>query len=191
MAIRTVSIYQLKIALKHVRPPVWRRVQVPSNIALQDLHLVIQAAMGWENCHLHCFNFGGRQFSAAFAPGELLEMEMENEQGKLLSTFIKAPKDCFTYEYDFGDDWEHQVTLEKLLPLDPELPVSYYPLCIAGKRACPPEDCGGPFGYADLLRALADPTHPDHNEMMEWASDIDPEAFDPAARSAHIKSIGC
>lgn len=172
---QTPTIYQLKIALRGLRPPIWRRVLVPSDIRLDALHHVLQATMGWSNSHLHAFTFDDRVFGE-IDPSYGNDLEMENERRFKLSTLIKEPGARFFYEYDFGDSWEHAVTLEATLPADPAIE---YPICIKGKRACPPEDCGGVWGYMNLLEILSDPSHEEHRAMSEWAgTDLDPEEFD-------------
>ncbi len=171
------NVYQLKIVLSDIRPQIWRRVQIPWDIRLDDLHLVLQAAMGWTNSHLHCFMFGDRRFTMPYEEGALEELQMEDERKLRLNDLISASKDTFLYTYDFGDDWEHVVTLEKVLP---PFPNTRYPLCMAGKRACPPEDCGSVPGYVSLLKVLANPRHPEHKDMKQWVGrKYDPELFDP------------
>lgn len=170
------TIYQLKIVLQGVRPQIWRRVQVPSDIALEELHLVLQAVMGWTNSHLHAFRFGQRRYTMPYEDGVLEELQMEDERDVCLSELITEPKQTFEYEYDFGDNWQHLVTLEKILSAAPDVK---YPLCLAGKRACPPEDCGGIWGYADLLKVLRNPSHPEYKDMRAWAGRrFDAEVFD-------------
>jgi hypothetical protein len=170
------SVYQLKIVLEDVRPQIMRRVLVPADIPLNALHEVLQVAMGWTDSHLHSFAFGEREFTAHYEEGDLEELDMEDERGVPLSGLITAPKATFTYQYDFGDNWQHIVTLEKVLPPDPN---SEYPVCLAGKRACPPDDCGGTWGYAGLLKVLRDPTHPEYRDMRTWVGrKFDSELFD-------------
>lgn len=170
--------YQLKITLDSIKPPIWRRVLVP-DCTLADLHEVIQVAMGWEEAHMHEFVIGQRRFQTPppFGDGVLMEGVEPAEQLLLSEVVPDSPKKRFqfSYVYDFGDDWEHTITVEKVEQTD-EAPVK--PVCLAGERGCPPEDCGGPWGYGDLLEALADRKHPDHEDMMEWCGPIDPEAFD-------------
>ncbi len=170
------TVYQLKIVLLGVRPQIVRRVQVPADMRLDNLHMVVQVAMGWTNSHLHSFSFGKRAFTIPFEEGYLEEMEMEDERSVLLSQLLTEPKAQFEYEYDFGDGWQHVITLEKILSA---VPNTTYPLCLDGKRACPPEDCGGVWGYSDLLKVLANPAHPDYKEMKSWIGrKFDPELFD-------------
>ena len=163
------NIYQIKVTLKDIRPPIWRRLQVPGNISLAELHDIIQNAMGWGNYHLYTFNIGGEEYGI---PDDGWDVRPDTRF--FLNELPEGYK--FTYIYDMGDWWKHEVKIEKILP--PEEGVSY-PRCIKGRRACPPEDCGGPWGYAGLLEALADPEHPEHDDYLEWlGGEFDPEAFD-------------
>jgi hypothetical protein len=165
-------IYQLKITLRDIKPPVWRRVQV-EDCTLAKLHEVIQTCMGWSNSHLHAFEVGGEQYGEPDPDGM---METEDERRLKLSQVVARGFQKFSYTYDFGDNWEHTIQVEKVL--DPE-PGVRNPRCIAGKRACPPEDCGGPWGYAEFLEAIQNPGHEQHEEMLEWVGgEFDPEAFD-------------
>jgi hypothetical protein len=169
-----MNIYQIKITLKHIHPPVWRRIQVPADIKLGKLHRILQVAMGWTDAHLHAFRVRHETYGVP-DPDALFDTEMKNERNVHLDR-IAAGGDTFIYEYDFGDGWEHELKTEKVLPTEKG---RRYPLCLAGSRACPPEDCGGPPGYKRLLEALRDPKHEDHEEMREWIGDkFDPEAFD-------------
>ena len=184
MSSRTASpIYQLKVTLKRIRPPIWRRVQVPGDIGLAALHGVIQTVMGWYDCHLHAFTIDG----------ELFYQDRETAQecgGRVigrtrLNQVVQHEKARFLYEYDFGDSWEHEILVEKILPPEPGIA---YPRCLAGKRACPPEDVGGTWGYEELLSAIADPDHPERDEMLEWVGDaFDPEAFDVEAMDMALR----
>jgi len=169
----TQTIYQLKITLKDIRPPIWRRVQVPSDITLDQLHWVIQISMGWTNSHLHSFTIQGIDYGEPTPEFGFDEMGLQNEEPVKLSQVIRGEKFKFLYLYDFGDSWEHEILVEKVLEADPEI---NYPICIKGKRACPPEDCGGAWGYGSFLEAIQDPSHPEHEEMLEWVGgEFDPE----------------
>ncbi len=174
----TAKIYQFKISLKGIRPPIWRRVLVPANYTFKELHDVIQNAMGWYDCHLHQFeikNFKGRIIIGTEEFDEYDDCD-EFEHKVKLSKYFKLPKDKATYEYDFGDGWEHEIILEKVLPVAAE---ESYPKCIAGKRACPPEDCGGVWGYEELLEIINDPDHEEYEERKEWLDEeFDAEKFD-------------
>ena len=173
-----VPVYRIKVTLKGVRPPIWRRLLVPADITLEQLHDTIQIAMGWTDSHLHLFRAGDQvigvpdpELEEAFAEPLL------DEAGVKLSDVAPGEGARLAYEYDFGDSWVHEIVVEKVLPPDPSL---RHPVCVKGRRACPPEDCGGPWGYAEMLEALADPEHPEHEEMMEWVGPAwDPEEFEP------------
>lgn len=181
------TVYQLKIALVGVRTQIWRRVQVPADIALDELHLVLQAAMGWTNSHLHSFAFGKQEYTMPYEQGDLEELRMEDERKMCMSALISNPKETFEYAYDFGDNWQHVITLEKILPAAQD---TKYPLCLAGKRACPPEDCGGVWGYADLLRVLRNPAHPEYKDMKAWAGrKFDAEVFDVDRFSKDLRKL--
>jgi hypothetical protein len=167
------SIYQIKISLIGVKPPIWRTVLVASNIDLETFHDVIQLAMGWTDSHLHQF-IANKVFYGI--PDDDFELEMEDETKYKLSQLLKKEKESIKYEYDFGDSWEHKILLEKILPFDTK---TVLPVCIKGKRACPPEDCGGIWGYEELLETISNPNHPDHDDMLEWlGGEFDPEEFD-------------
>ena len=165
-------IYQIKITLNNISPPVWRRVLVHRDTNLHELHNIIQYVMGWDRYHLHEYDVNGQSYSEPDADVEYSEDERKVKLGQL----GLRENNSFHYIYDFGDDWRHKITLEKKLPIEDD---KRYPVCIAGKRACPPEDCGGPWGYTDFLEAIKNPEHEDHEEMMEWVGeDFDPEYFD-------------
>ncbi len=170
------SIYQLKVTLKDSKPPIWRRILVPSNIDLGEFHVILQIVLGWTDSHLHQFVSGRTLYGTPFDEfGSDLDLECEDETEYRLSQLLKKEKDSMIYEYDFGDGWEHKIVLEKIFPYDSSVKV---PTCVKGKRACPPEDCGGIWGYGNLLEAIKDPSHPEHREMLEWiGGDFDPEFF--------------
>jgi pRiA4b ORF-3-like protein len=168
-------IYQAKITLKGIRPPIWRRIQVPGIIRLADLHQVIQTAFGWTDSHLHQFVIAGRRFGA---PGDF-DQEILDEAGVTLAGAVGNRIKRFAYIYDFGDNWEHDVGVEKIISGNSG---GERPLCLGGRRRRPPEDCGGPPGYAGLLRAICDARHPEHEAVLEWVGGaFDLEAFDIAA----------
>jgi hypothetical protein len=158
-------LYQLKITLLDYKPSIWRRVVVRSDMKLDRLHNVIQTAMGWTNSHLHQFVAEGGYYGMK---GPDLEDEVDetlDEKRHVVNELISKAKDRFIYEYDFGDSWEHEVVLEKILPPDSGFK---HPVCLEGANACPPEDCGGVGGYADFLEAMADPRHEEHEQMKDW-----------------------
>lgn len=168
-------VYQLKVSLREIEePPVWRRLLVSSEIRLAALHHVIQRAMGWEDAHLHVFSDGSRQYGHPDP-----ELGYQDERRVRLSRLLAEPGDSLDYTYDFGDGWDHEVVLEQTVPVAGG---EREPRCLAGEGACPPEDSGGAWGYADLKEILADPGHEEHHEMLEWlgldsAVDFDPAAF--------------
>lgn len=171
-------LYQFKITLNETKPPIWRRIQV-KNCTLDKLHEHIQTAMGWTNSHLHQFEIDKERYGDP----ELLDDGFADFEC-IDSTVIKigdiVPKDGvrfrFQYEYDFGDGWQHAVLFEGC---SRAVPGGRYPLCVEGERACPPEDVGGVWGYAEYLEAIADPEHERHEEMLEWIDPLDPDEFDP------------
>ena len=197
----------VRITLRDSKPPIWRRVAVPSDITLGQLHEVIQIAMGWTNSHLHQFMLkdkslinrdpnviarlsdegryddifaatrGIRVFVTKVTPfGDPTEMEGEDEDAITLAEVCPKVKSKLTYEYDFGDGWEHTIEVQKI---EEPKPGVEYPVCLAGKLACPPEDCGGIYGYYHMLDVVADPDHEEHDDLVEWlGDDFDPEAFD-------------
>jgi hypothetical protein len=168
------SVYQLKVTLSGSEPPVWRRVQVPGEVSLARLHAVLQLAMGWHNSHLHQFSIGDTRYGEP--DPAVAELEFSNERTAKLNQVAPLVGNRFTYEYDFGDSWEHEIVVETIMPSEPG---ARYPVCTGGERACPPEDCGGIWGYSELLEAVRDPEHPEHEEMLDWLEgNFDPEAFD-------------
>ncbi len=167
------AIYQLKITLRDSKPPIWRRVQV-KDCTLAELHEIIQVAMGWEFSHLYSFEVDGIDYGDRDMTGE--ELDMKDDRRAKLSRLIPGEKFKFRYTYDFGDNWQHEILVEKILPADKD---STYPVCLDGKRAGPPEDVGGVWGYMDFIEAMRNPDHPQHDEFAEWFEDeFDPEAFD-------------
>lgn len=178
------SVYQLKVTLRGSKPPIWRRIQVTGDTTLEDLHWVLQAVMGWEACHMHQFLVDGEYYGE---PDPMGFMEMANERGVRLARLELSEKSKFMYEYDFGDGWQHDILVEKILPREDGL---QYPRCMTGKRACPPEDCGGIWGFYRMLDTINDPSDPEHEEMREWLGDeFDPDAFDPDTANASLNGM--
>jgi hypothetical protein len=170
-------IYQLRIELLDVSPTVWRRLLVPGSIKLHKLHAVLLWTMGWAGGHLHEFVIGHDHYGEP-DPDFDTPPRVQRDDRFTLAVALGARK-SFIYLYDFGDGWEHRVTVEKTLPADPALKL---PQCLDGANACPPEDVGGPPGYEDFLEAIHDPAHEEHDAMLEWCGGaFDPAAFDPAA----------
>jgi hypothetical protein len=170
---KNVKVYQLKVTLKDIRPPIWRRIQVKNNTPLNKLHDILQVVMGWDDYHLHQFTVQGRFYGV---PDPEFLSDIEDEKKIKLKDIVTGERIKFRYEYDFGDGWLHDIVVEKIL--EPESGV-HYPICLKGKYACPPEDCGGVWGYHNLLEIIKDPDHPEHEDMLEWVGeDYNPEAFD-------------
>ncbi|MEM6339362.1 MAG: plasmid pRiA4b ORF-3 family protein [Pseudomonadota bacterium] len=175
------KIYQFKISLKGIRPPIWRRIQVPEDYDFYELHVAIQDAMGWYDSHLHQYEImnpkTGEREIIGMPDDEYDDVEIKDEKTTKIARYFKIIKKA-NYEYDFGDAWEHEIVLEKVIPAqDGET----YPKCVAGKRACPPEDCGGVWGYEELLDIMQDPKHPEHKERKEWlGGEFESEKFDAA-----------
>lgn len=170
----TNTVFQIKITLEGTDPPIWRRFQT-RDCTLEKLHTLIQIAMGWEFEHLYRFEVGGREFSDVESD---MDDEVQDVRAFKLSDVIPAShrRPRFSYEYDFGDGWKHQLIVEERF--EPRAGVAY-PVCTAGARVCPPEDCGGPWGYADFIEAIQNPTHKRHEELLEWVGgEFNPEAFD-------------
>lgn len=178
-------VFQFKITLRGITPPIWRRIQVPARYSFWDLHVAIQDAMGWFDYHLHAFRF--RQLNR-----KMIEIGIPTEQFEefvvlpgwdiAMTDYFKEPGDVAEYEYDFGDSWQHEILLEGLLLKEKRVK---YPRCLAGERACPPEDCGSIPGYYDMLEILGDPLDDQHDDMVAWLKGhvgnyypYDPDAFD-------------
>jgi len=177
-------VLQLKVALKGIKPPIWRRILVPCTYSFWDLHVAIQDAMGWLDYHLHQFHVPDPVGGEVLIVG----IPMDDEWGDgpevipgweiPVARHLNLTDRSVAYEYNFGDGWEHSVALEKILPRDPE---AQYPTCLGGRRACPPEDCGGVHGYQHFLGAVQDPGHEEHEDMVRWVGGgFDPGEFDKA-----------
>ena len=162
--------FELEVSIRDIEPRIWRRIEVSGAASLEDVHFALQAAIGWQNSHLHMFVVGKKRYG--MTTGEF-ERDQEDEREFRLAEVV-GQGDVFLYEYDFGDGWEHEIKVKQVSTVTK----SVRPRCLDGARACPPEDCGGPGGYAELLQALADPKHERHEELTEWADGFEPEAFD-------------
>ena len=178
-------IHQFKVTLLDIRPAIWRRIRVP-DCTLGDHHGYLQAAFGWEDCHMHQFEVGGVRYGPPEPDGMGFGLGTEDEGGAVLSGLLPKSKRKarWVYEYDFGDGWRHKVVFEGCPPADPK---AKPPQCVEGERAGPPEDCGGPWGYADFVAAITDRRHPRHRERREWVGGFDPYAFDPKAATAGMR----
>jgi hypothetical protein len=169
------ALLQFKITLTGIRPPIWRRVLVPEGLSLSGLHDVIQEVMGWTDSHLHDFQWREKRFGM---PDPEFDWDRVIDEVTVTLKELGLPvKDRLKYMYDFGDGWEHVLTVEKIL----EAGEHQAPVCLKGARSCPPEDCGGIWGYANLLEILKDPTHKEYEEWKTWLpEDFDPEQFNLA-----------
>lgn len=182
------GLYQFKVTLLDVKPTVWRRIVVP-DCDLGQFHRYLQAAMGWQNSHLHRFEIEGEQFGPAspldFDPLDDIGDEEEYEISRLLPKSGRR-KVVWLYEYDFGDGWQHEILFEGVQEQGSK---TTSPACLEGERACPPEDCGGPWGYPEYLEAIADPKHEQHKDLLEWRGPFDREAFDAKSATKEMRSI--
>jgi hypothetical protein len=176
----THSVYELRVQLRDIEPPIWRTLEVPGTATLEDVHYAIQVAMGWQNSHLHQFTIGKHRYG-------MVDLDEVDELGDLKDERAHVLQDVarrgasFLYEYDFGDSWEHDVKVQRVSPTAKRVA----PRCLGGERACPPEDCGGAPGYANLLEALSDPNHEEHAAMLEWV----PQGFDPKRYRVKTKDL--
>ncbi|HDR8951492.1 plasmid pRiA4b ORF-3 family protein [Burkholderia vietnamiensis] len=178
------QLLQLKIELSRIKPLIWRRILVPETVALAKLHRIIQAAMGWTDSHLHEFEIAGERYGVPdpeFDFGEPVISEVRTKLGKSLGGDASL-----RYVYDFGDDWEHKIKVEKVLPAD----VCPTPVYLGGANACPPEHVGSPYGYVEFLEAIADSAHPEHEHMLGWhGGPFDPAAIDHDLIQARLQRI--
>lgn len=174
---------ELKVTLLEIRPAIWRRLRVPGSLTLRELHHVMQIAVGWTDSHLHEFEIDGRRYGMLAPDGDEFGEPPLDEREFTLGAVVR-PGARFEYAYDFGDDWKHQIIVEKS-------PGGQATGCLDGERAAPPEDCGGPLGYARLLEVLAQPRHPEHRDLHNWVGPhFDPERLDLAAINRALRGAG-
>lgn len=184
MSPATKTAHRLKVTIDGIRPPIWRRVLVPSDVTLARLHQVIQEMFGWWDYHLHEFEIAGTRYGIDDGEG-WGDPPLDERRTKLAKVAPNGSR--FLYRYDFGDDWEHRIEVEDIVALEPN---ATYPRCVAGKRACPPEDVGGPWGYAELLRVIADPSDDEHESMVQWSGgSFDPDRCDLLVINAALNPI--
>lgn len=187
MSKKPASIYQIKITLDGIRPPIWRRIQATGSTTLLKLHAILQVVMGWQDYHLHQFTIADVTYGDP-ENDEWGEWGIESEERYRLRQLVPGEGFRFHYEYDFGDGWRHTLLVEKVAPPDKGI---RYPICLKGKRACPPEDVSGVWGYQNFLQAIGDPDHPEHDQRLTWVGgSFDPEAFDLEAVNAGLRRIG-
>jgi hypothetical protein len=168
------KLYELLVELEDIEPLIWRRILVPGSIKLPKLHDLLQLVMGWSDSHLHSFEVGHKTFSLAH--DEMEDLNILDEQKYTLGRILGESVREFVYEYDFGDSWRHRI---KVKPVPQPNTDWFYPLCIAGERAAPPDDVGGVMGYLEFLSAIQDPKHDEHESMLAWIGGaFDPEGFD-------------
>jgi hypothetical protein len=180
------TVHTIKVTLAGSQPPIWRRLQVPSTITLRALHDVLQAALGWEDYHMWVFE---TPLGRHGLPDR--DLEISSAAAKRLDQAAPRKGDRLGYTYDFGDDWEHIIVVEAISSPEPGIA---YPRCLTGRRACPPEDCGGIWGYDYLIEILTDPKHEEHQERLEWLgldspSQFDPSAFDPTQANTALAGL--
>ena len=165
-------LYEIRVQLRDIEPPIWRVLRVRPQTSLSRLHKILQRTMGWTNSHLHLFEIDGKPYGESDFEWDF---DVQGYRGMRLEKIFTEGRTFFLYEYDLGDSWRHDITLLGTVEGEAGEKIA----CIAGARACPPEDCGGVTGYYHLLEALADPGHEDHDMLTEWVGGkFDPEAFD-------------
>ena len=191
---RRCCVYQLRITLQGIRPSIWRLVQVPNTLLLCCLHDVLQAVMGWTDSHLHQFEKDGKYWGVP-EHFEDVDMDILDERQAKITDVLKAEGDSVLYVYDLGDDWQHKVVLDQILPA-PDTRVG--PVCLAGERHCPPEDVGGTTGYEEFLEVIFDPGHEEYQQSVRWASAMtdsaqrfQPEEFDVKAVNSALSRVRC
>jgi hypothetical protein len=184
---RQKSVYQLKVGLLETRPLVWRRFLIPSEVTLHRLHLVLQVVMGWKNYHAYRFQTGTSEYAALDPDNELHELNFKNSKQQKLGKLVSKPGSLFLYEYDFGDSWNHEMLLEAILTPEPG---RHYPICLAGERACPPEDCSGSHGYAHMLKVISDPKHEEYKNYLTWlGGHFNPDQFSIDAINRRLSTM--
>jgi len=181
---RNRLIYQFKVTLAQIAPPVWRRIQVWDDIPMSRLHRVLQLVMNWEDYHLHEFQMGRIRYGIP-DPDDFDPLPLIDDRRQQLRNVRLTVGGVLQYLYDFGDEWQHDLLLEAIMVPDPQLE---YPLCVAGERNGPPEDVGGPLAYMDFVKALANRRHPDHKRMLEWGGSFDSEAFSLDEINARLRA---
>jgi pRiA4b ORF-3-like protein len=174
MPAKNLPIYQLKITLLGVQPLIWRRIEMPASLRLCCLHSAIQVVMGWTDSHLHQFEKGGKNWGVP-AWDEFKELDLIDEKKPQVAEVLRREGEALKYQYDFGDDWEHEVVLERVMPANGR---PSHPICLVGERRCPPEDVGGVSGYQEFLEAIFDPTHEEYEHYRKWAGGHFLDEFD-------------
>jgi len=169
-------IYQIKVGLLEVSPLVWRRFLIPSRVSLHRLHLVLQDVIGWQNYHLYRFQIGSNEYGVPDLDKDFSESDFKDSKRAKLGKLVKGKNEIFIYQYDFGDGWEHQLLIEDIFIRDLE---KQYPICLEGENSGPPEDSGGPHGYAEMMEITRNPTHPEYQDVKIWlGKGFNPRKFD-------------
>jgi Plasmid pRiA4b ORF-3-like protein len=181
----SLSIFQLKITLIGIIPPIWRRIQVPSSIKLCCLHSALQVVMGWTDSHLYQFEKDGKNWGVP-EWDEFDKFNLTNESKTQLAKVLTSEGTSMVYQYDFGDDWRHHVVLEKIQSAEIALK---HPTCLAGERRCPPEDVGGVHGYEKFLEVIFDPLHEQYEPMVRWAGGHFVDEFDVEAVNGKLSRM--
>ena len=183
---KPVEIYQIKVALRDSQPPIWRRIQVRSDITLAKLHRILQCVMGWQDSHLHQFVIQDQRYGVP-DEDDAGPRETKDERKYKLGDVLPGENSQFMYDYDFGDDWQHVLVIEKILSPQENI---HCPLCLAGARACPPEGVGGISGYENFLQAIGDSKQPEHEELLAWVGGaFDPEELDVDQINQKLRNI--
>jgi|ERR1700674_3192547 len=169
-----VKNYQLSIRLLEIEPPIWRRLAVPGTVSLAKLHAILQKVMGWDNYHIYLFTVGRQQYGESVSEWAEVAQRVLNAKRVMLEDIAVHKGARFIYTYDMGDGWEHEIRVEEIHEGPPQ-----QVQCLEGARSCPPEDCGGPYGYEELLEIIFDPKHSEYRERRDWLGEsFDPELFD-------------
>lgn len=177
----------MKVELAEIEPTIWRRFLAPSTVTLHRLHLILQEVMGWTNSHLYRFQIGTKEYGEPDPDNEFNELYFINSKRAKLGQTVATKGDTFAYEYDFGDSWIHKLLVEDILQ---PVPGARYPVCLEGERACPPEDCGGPWGYSRLLGIIVNPEHDEYEETITWlGGHFNPAVFSIREVNRHLKPI--
>jgi hypothetical protein len=182
---RTSPIYELKIKLTGIDPSIWRRIQVSSSLKLCCLHSAFQVAMGWTDSHLHQFDKDGKSWGVP-EWDEFEEFDLIDESKTHLGKVLRLEGESVTYLYDFGDNWQHEVVLEKIQRVEAALP---HPVCLGGERRCPPEDVGGVHGYQEFLEVILDPKHEQYEQLVRWAGGHFHDEFHPKTVNAKLSRM--
>jgi hypothetical protein len=183
------KIFVLKVTLQNIKPPIWRRIQIPGSFSLEELHDTIQASMGWDNYHSHSFTIDSKNYGPRMEDSAVFGIEEIDETAVCLDDLDLTERKKMRYTYDFGDNWSHLITVEKISSSRnfPALEKTEA-ICLAGKRACPPEDCGGLPGYEEIIEALKSPGKKKYRERLNWLGEFDPEFFDLTAANRRLRN---